>query len=113
MKHLLLSVLTLCLCCLCLPVSANAQAVGSISGRVMDATSAIVPGATVTVRNQGTNAERTVQADSGGNFAFTLLPIGTYTVRVTQPGFQRSELLRASRASSLRSSCKTRPSRQS
>jgi hypothetical protein len=91
-KHLLLSILTLCLCCLCLPVSANAQAVGSISGRVMDATSAIVPGATVTVLNQGTNAERTVQADSGGNFAFTLLPIGTYTVRVTQPGFQPSEL---------------------
>ena len=70
MKYLL-SVLTLCLSCLYLPVSANAQAVGSISGRVTDATSAIVPGATVTVLNQGTNAERTVQADSSGNFAST------------------------------------------
>ncbi len=95
MKHLL-SVLTLGLCCLCLSVSANAQAVGSISGRVTDATTAIIPGATVIVINQGTNAQRTAQADSGGYFAFPLLPIGTYTVRVTQNGFQPSELKNAS-----------------
>jgi hypothetical protein len=92
----LLSVLTLCLCCLPLSVSANAQAVGSISGRVLDPTAAIVPGATVTVINQGTNAERTAQADSGGYFAFPLLPIGAYTVRVTQTGFQPAELKNAS-----------------
>lgn len=87
-----LSVLLLCLCCLLLPVALNAQAVGSISGRVTDATTAIVPGATVLVTNQNTNAQRTGQADAGGYFSFPLLPIGTYNVRATQAGFEPSEL---------------------
>ena len=72
--------------------AANAQAVGSIAGHVLDGSAAVVPGATVTVTNQGTSATRTVHADSAGYFSFSLLPIGAYTVRVEQPGFQSSEL---------------------
>ncbi|MDP9051200.1 MAG: carboxypeptidase-like regulatory domain-containing protein [Acidobacteriota bacterium] len=90
MKQCLL-VLSLFLSCILLTAPANAQAVGSISGHVVDASSAIIPGATVRAINQGTNAERTAQTDSRGYFAFPLLPIGSYTVRVEQAGFQPAE----------------------
>ncbi len=95
MKKIILT-LSFCLCSFLPAISANAQAVGSISGHVADVSSALVPGATVTAINQGTNAERTAHADSGGYFALPLLPIGTYTVRVVQPGFQTFELKNAS-----------------
>src|SRR5260370_16820204 len=91
MKTFILT-LSFCLCCFVVAVSASAQAVGSISGHVADVSSALVPGATVTAINQGTNAERTAQADSSGYFALPLLPIGTYTVRVVQPAFQTFQL---------------------
>ena len=90
MKHRL-TALTLSLCALA-PLAARAQAVGSIAGHILDATTAIVPGDTVTITNQGTNAIRTATADSSGYFAFPLLPIGTYTIHIEHPGFQPSEL---------------------
>ena len=71
---------------------AFSQAVGSISGHIADVTGAIVPAAAVTILNQGTNATRTAKADASGYFAVTLLPVGTYTIRVQQAGFQVSEL---------------------
>ncbi len=91
MKTFILT-LSFCLCSFLTAIPANAQAVGSISGHVSDVSSALVPGATVTAINQGTNAERTAKADNSGYFALPLLPIGTYTVRVEQPGFQTFEL---------------------
>ena len=74
------------------PAAAHAQAIGSIAGHVLDATTAIIPGDTVTITNQGTNAARTVTADSSGYFAFPLVPIGSYTIRIEHPGFAPSEL---------------------
>src|SRR3954463_16596341 len=68
-------------------VEAYSQAVGSISGSVVDSTGATVPGVQVTVTNQDTNVERDAVADSSGYFAVTLLPIGTYTVQVSHEGF--------------------------
>jgi hypothetical protein len=59
---------------------------------VLDSSSAVVPGATVTATNQGTNALRTVLSDQNGAFTFQLLPIGTYTVKVSHQGFQSTEL---------------------
>jgi hypothetical protein len=71
-----------------IPAQAYAQAVGSISGTVFDSTGAVVPGAHVIAVNQGTNVERSAEGDHSGYFAFSLLPIGTYTVRVERDGFQ-------------------------
>jgi hypothetical protein len=75
-----------------LPLAAHGQAVGSIGGHVLDSSAATVPGSSVTVTNQGTNATRTVLADSSGFFAFPLLPIGTYTLHVAGTGFQPTDL---------------------
>src|SRR5579872_5888016 len=52
----------------CLFVAPNvaAQSTASITGTVTDATGAVVPNATVTVRNEATGEERTTQTDSAG-----------------------------------------------
>lgn len=61
---------------------------GSISGRVMDAQGAVVPGATVTVRQTNTNQVVEASADSEGRFRFPYLRLGPYELKVTLQGFE-------------------------
>jgi hypothetical protein len=61
---------------------------GTILGTVTDPSGAVVAGATVKVRNVGTGLERTTATSADGSFAVSELPIGTYSVTVTQAGFQ-------------------------
>src|ERR1700733_1587277 len=61
---------------------------GAVGGTVVDAAGAIVGGATVTVINNGTNAEQTAQADGDGYFRIIHLQPGTYTVTVSASGFE-------------------------
>ena len=76
-----------------LPVSffvntAQAQnTVGTIVGSVLTADGSALPGATVTVMNEGTHASQMVTSDSHGEYAAAALNPGTYTVSVTAPGF--------------------------
>ena len=57
-----------------LAVSAFAQSTASITGTITDATGAVVPNATVTVRNQNTGEERVIQTDSSGIYLCPLFP---------------------------------------
>src|SRR5579864_7559813 len=66
-----------------------AEVTATISGMVNDATGAVVPKATVTLTNTGTNVSRTTLTDSGGSYLFTLVPIGTYRLSVEQTGFRK------------------------
>lgn len=59
-----------------------------ILGTVTDATGAVIPNATVTVTNKGTNAVRTITTDGSGNYDAALLPVGVYSVKVDLPGFK-------------------------
>ena len=61
---------------------------GSILGTVRDKSGAVVPGATVTVREAGTNASTAVIADDEGNYVATPLRIGMYSVTVELAGFK-------------------------
>jgi hypothetical protein len=63
---------------------------GTILGTVTDSTGAVVGGAKVTVRNVGTGLTRTTQTSADGSYSVPELPIGTYTVNVSQSGFQTS-----------------------
>ena len=65
--------------------SAAAQS-GQIAGVVVDATGAVLPGATVTL-SDALGTPREVQADARGRFEFTGLAPGTYTVIVSLSGF--------------------------
>ncbi len=69
------------------PMQAQSTTQGGIAGTVEDATGAIVPNATVTVRNDGTNATTQITADSSGYFKAPLLEPGTYTVTISAPSF--------------------------
>ncbi len=62
---------------------------GSIVGAVADANGATVAGASVTLTSETTKASREVKSDRDGNFIFTALLPGTYTVTVEQAGFKK------------------------
>ena len=66
---------------------AYGQATAQVSGTVSDSTGAIVPGATVILKNTGTNAERTVTVNNDGIYSFSNLQPGAYAVMVTSAGF--------------------------
>lgn len=61
---------------------------GTILGSVSDPSGAVVAGAKVTVRNLGTGLERTTETSADGTYSLPELPIGTYSVTITQTGFQ-------------------------
>ncbi len=60
---------------------------GTIQGTVTDANGAIVPGASVEIRNLDTNLSRTLTTDEGGRFVALALPPGPYSVTVSKQGF--------------------------
>jgi len=55
---------------------------------VTDASGAVVPAATVSARHEARATTRTVQTDAQGEYVVPLLPVGTYTITVTGPGFR-------------------------
>jgi hypothetical protein len=75
---------------LALGVSANAQSGGSstsVTGTVVDQTDAVVPDATVEIRNPVSAFQRTTKTDSAGKFAIANVPFNPYHVSVTAEGF--------------------------
>ena len=67
-------------------------ATADILGTVTDATGAVIPNATVTVTNNGTQEKRTTTSSSSGDYTFSLLPVGAYTVTVNSAGFKTSSV---------------------
>jgi hypothetical protein len=61
---------------------------GSIVGTVSDATGGVLPGATVTVTNEGTQVATTVVTDSKGAYQARYLISGTYSVAAKLDGFK-------------------------
>jgi hypothetical protein len=61
---------------------------GTITGTVVDSTGAAIPGATVKVKDLGTNAVHTVTTSDVGSYTVTQLPPGQYTVTVTKDTFK-------------------------
>src|SRR5215813_6284063 len=61
---------------------------GSITGRVTDPNGAVVPGATVVVKNIATNKELTATTNDEGSYAFPVLLPGQYKLQVTKEGFK-------------------------
>ncbi|HUA16909.1 MAG TPA: TonB-dependent receptor [Verrucomicrobiae bacterium] len=69
---------------------AGAQAVGnfgSVNGTVVDSTGAVVPNATVEIRNPVSGFDRSTTTDSSGKFQFTNVPFNPYHLTVTASGF--------------------------
>ncbi len=60
---------------------------GTLSGQVTDVTSAVIPNAQLTIRDNNTGYTREVKTDGDGNYSFPDLPIGHYTITVEASGF--------------------------
>jgi Carboxypeptidase regulatory-like domain len=89
MKLVVKTMLLVTVCALMIaPVWGQVQN-GSISGTVRDSSGAAVAGATVTSRNTGTSAERSVSTGDNGQYTITGLPPGVYELTVTSTGFAK------------------------
>ncbi len=75
---------------LCTTVAFGQLTTADILGTVTDASGAVVPNATVTLTNLGTNQTRVAQSSGSGDYTFTLLPVGHYSVSVKATGFEAS-----------------------
>jgi hypothetical protein len=78
---------------------------GSISGVVQDPQQQVIPGATVTAVQNGTNTPYTGKTNAVGAFELRGLPVGTYNVSIEASGFSKTQLnevaTNAGRATSL------------
>lgn len=61
---------------------------GAISGTVTDATGAALSGAAIKATNEETGLVRELTSGANGDFTLQDLPLGKYTVAVSQTGFQ-------------------------
>jgi hypothetical protein len=68
--------------------SGQGETTSAIVGEVRDTSTAVLPGATVTITNHETGLTRSARTDDAGRFNFPQLKPGTYSVRVDAPGFE-------------------------
>ncbi len=73
-----------------LPALGQVSSTSSLSGSVVDPTGAIVPGADIVVRHEGTGTEFKVISAANGTFTVPSLNAGAYSVTVTMPGFKQA-----------------------
>jgi hypothetical protein len=64
---------------------------GSLAGTVTDASKAAIQGALVSVSNTSTGYIQSTQTGTSGDFRFSSVPMGIYTVKVEHPGFSKWE----------------------
>ena len=74
-------------------ISVRAQSTGGLRGTVTDSSGAVVPGATVTVRNRGTGISQTIKTDGAGNYQMAGLSPGQYDIGVSASGFAGAKSL--------------------
>src|SRR5436190_23504401 len=67
-----------------------AQFTSNVQGVVQDPSGAVVPKATVTIVNTGTQLTKTATTDEGGNYRFLSLAPGAYRVTVEASGYAKS-----------------------
>jgi len=60
---------------------------GSLSGTVTDSTGAVIPGASIVLRNTLSGATRTLAASNAGSFTFAGINSGDYSVTISSPNF--------------------------
>src|SRR5437762_2665788 len=77
----------------------------TILGTVKDASGALIPGVSITVKHTESGLARTVVSGERGGYNVPLLPVGPYEITTTMPGFkQQSRSGRKPTGSSLTAS---------
>jgi hypothetical protein len=74
---------------LLIPGTAAAQVLyGSMTGTIVDGTGASVPGATISIKDEGTGLELSTVTDASGAYTIRNITGGTYTLRAALQGFK-------------------------
>src|SRR5437660_470540 len=63
----------------------------TVTGTIHDPTGAVISGATVTIKNLATGAERKATTNAGGSYSIPSVPAGNVDLIVEAPGFKRFE----------------------
>ena len=87
-RYFYLAVAMLATCFLGTPVCLAQTSSGEISGRVVDASGAVIPGASVTLTNQATGEQRATSTGTDGLFSFPSIQPAAYSVLVKSQGFK-------------------------
>jgi hypothetical protein len=87
-RRALVGIVLFTLAIMVVPGSFGQGITGSITGTVTDTSGAPIAGATVAIRQQGTDASRTLVTSDVGSYRITQLAPGTYNVRIDKTGFK-------------------------
>jgi hypothetical protein len=71
----------------------NVVLTGALSGRITDQSGALVPGASVVVRNLGTGVNQSAETNHAGLYRFPVLMPGTYSLTASLKGFRDVQAL--------------------
>src|SRR5271167_122583 len=70
------------------PLNAQPSAnTGTVNGTVLDQTGKPIPSAVEEIKNESTGVSRSVKNDADGKFSVPDLASGSYSIRVSAPGF--------------------------
>lgn len=84
-----------------LAVPVLAQLNASLQGVITDPSGAVVPGAHVQLKNNGTSTTQDATANEQGFYRFNQLPAGTYTLTIDAPNFQTASVTNINVAADL------------
>src|SRR5580698_6639880 len=92
-KKLITGILSLLVMAAVMAPSLMAQSLvsGDLTGTVTDPSGAVLPNATVTLKNNGTGTTQATTSNANGTYRFSLLPPGSYTISVVAQGFSRAD----------------------
>lgn len=83
----MIAIVLLCAC------AALAQSIGSgtVGGKVVDPSGAVVVGAVVTIQNPSTNYRQSMRSDDNGTYRFNNVPLNSYRLSAVAAGFAKFE----------------------
>jgi hypothetical protein len=92
-RKFMIGLLALLVIALMMAPSLMAQSLvsGDLTGTVTDPSGAVVSGATVTLKNDGTGQTRNATTNGSGAYRFSLLAPGSYTVTASASGFSKAQ----------------------
>jgi len=82
------SLLLMVACLGLFPTARSQEVTAALTGSVIDPTGASIVGATVTAKDTERQTADTVHSNAAGVFHIPRLPVGTYELKVSAPGFQ-------------------------
>src|SRR4029079_58286 len=85
------SILALIICLSLLGATFAQTQNGTINGRVLDSSGAVVPGAAITLTNSDSGTQAKVQSSGEGNFTFAGVAPGRYKLSVEKSGLGKTE----------------------